>query len=421
MRISNGNVNTVSRTYSTSSPTPEKSKSVQSSNSGELAAIYEKSSYTDSTNENLSTYSAPRMALASSEEPPPVNPVYENWLQSLPQSQNQYIESVFRRLDEDRNGFNNDEVPELLNQHMEWLQSSLDDLATRLEQAEKDLLITSDEAAELWLDGENLINQLDVEIWSDVEDLIIANRILTIDARTTYTDWDKQLSYTGSNYLQNMESAIKNESGFISKDKLDQYLVELNKWVTARSDELASALSDAPTGIKTTLLENAQAKLNTLRQGYSNLIYQQVNNHNYPPKPPSADSLFTAGKQKFEFMVGNHKASLTVRLSNGQSSSSSFYVIDAMGNKKKVNITFDNADLQREFDKRYKESTFGKGDKALSLEKLNSILGSIKDSLLKISDTDMERLKSKLYGKTESTALDNKFTIFLAKLKLAVI
>lgn len=421
MRISNGNMNTVSRSYSTSSPAPEKSKLVESNQSGELAAIYEKSSATDSsTYENLSTYSAPRMAFAASEEPPPVKPVYDDWLQSLSQRRDQYIASVFTRLDEDRDGFNDDEVSELVEHQYNWLVSQEDDLASRLSEGVKNLLITSDEADQYMADGIKMLTQLDSELWSDVEDLIFANRVLTIDARITYTDWDKLLSNTGNSYLQSLETTIKNEPAFISDDKLNQYIDEMNKWATARSNELASALSEAPTGIKATLLENAQAKLKTLKQNYSDFIHQQVNKHNYPPKPPSADSLFTVGKQTFEFTIGNHKASLTLRLSPDQSSASSFYVVDANGTKKKVNIAFNNADLQREFDKRFKESSFGKGDKTLSLEKLNSMIRSIKDSFKTISDTDMERLRSKLYGKEESAALDKNFSKFLSKLQLAI-
>lgn len=420
MKITNWNVSTVSRSYSTSSPTPEKSTTGGSNSLGELAAIYEKSSYADSTYESLSTYSAPKMALATAEDPPPVYPVYDDWLASLSEGLDTHVRFVIMRIDEDPDGFKDEELPELIIPQMEWLDLLKEDLDKRLTQAINDETITFEEAVQLFQDGEDFLDQLDAELRSNIKILISDNQTATSNAHTTYSDWDKMLSNTGNSFLQNLEALIKGDQAFISEDTLKQYLGDLDSWVTARSDELATALSGAPPGIRETLLESSQTRLQTFKQTYSSYIHQQVYTHNYPPKPASADSLFTDGKQKFEFTVGNSKASLTLRLSSSQSSSSSFYVIDAKGIKKKVHITFDNANLQREFDKHFKESSFGKGDKTLSLEKLNSFIRSIKDSLKSISDTDMERLRSELYEKAESTTLDKKFSKFLAKLQLTV-
>lgn len=427
MRISNWNVYSLNRTYSTSYSTAEKSTLVESVPQSEIVAIYEKGNNTSSTYENLYTYSPPRMTLSSTAETSAtatdLPTTYTNWTDALNLSSDDYIDSVFTRIDQDRDGITDSEIPELLGQHYQWLEERFFELNASLDQGIADGLFTSEEALPYRDQGHELLAQLDESLWLSIENLLVAHRASTTDARNAYSNWDQSLTDLGNDYIRNLEMNIKDQSGFITDEQLNQYLQQLDQWITARSNQLSVSLDEAlaSTGIKDSLMDSSQTKLDIVKQRYTDFINQQVTKHNYPPKPPSPDSLFTTGKQKFEFTVGSQKASLTLRLSAGQTSSSSFYVVDAKGTKKKVMITFDNAELQREFDKRFKQSSLSKGDKTFSLEKLNSFLSSVKDSIKSISDTDLDRLKSKLYGKEESDILDKKMKKFFATLKATLL
>lgn len=433
MRIYSGYTSAITQSYSTYTSTSKTSTSVESaSTQQELVAVYEKGS--DSTSDTAASflYSPPRTTLASVSStgfvPTSTVPseVHQEWQTYLTQASNDYLDQIFMRIDQDRDGISSLEISQLQDEHQRWIQ----DMIYQVRGAFSSFLIepgspTYQEAQGLldqnisWLDDQGNLKDI---LWQGISDFIGEHREAAAAARGFYTDFEQAYTADSLDFMKEIESRIVNEQGFITDERLNQYLNDLDNWLSNNpADFLWQALNGSPTGIKVTLMETFQSKIQSLSKQYGDMIRQQVNARNYPPKKPNPEDLFHYGRHSFEINVGTHKGQLKIQDATSQSDKSTFYVVDAKGVKKKVSLKFDNADLQAEFDKLFKKSTFGKGDKTISLEKLNKLLGKVKDGLKTISDTDLERLASELHSKEESEKLNKHVNEFLAIMKRALV
>lgn len=413
---------------STSYSTPKTNINAASTSKTELAAVYEKSSG-DFVEESflyspIQIASVSQQSTAAAEATNP-DAVYLDWINSMNAATDQYTDDVNRIIDQDRDGVFNQDILRLFQQHLSWLDEQEARLRLSLYEAtgirpEDQDLPENPTAAILARARKDVLEPLDVNLWNGIEQLIAINQANTLDATANYSQWNRNTSSMSNDYFQRIQESIKSLPYAISDTQLNRYLSDMESWVNDQLSGLTNSIGFASSGVKNTLTESGQAALVNLKARLTDMIRQEVYQKNNPPKPPAPDSLFQSGRQKFEFTVGEHKGSLTVGTSSRQSDKSSFYVVDAKGNRKKVTITFDNADLQSLFDKFFEKSV-GSGQKTVSLEKLNKLLDKIKNSVKAISDTDMERLKSKLFGKEEAEYLDQHMRDFFTVLKRTLI
>ncbi|MGD8191918.1 hypothetical protein ACQCN2_18275 [Brevibacillus ginsengisoli] len=413
---------TITRSYSTFTKSPQTSTTVESAlTQQEVVAVYEKGSDSASSTPTSYLYSRPQATLATtstngfiptSTVPSEIN---TEWLEYLGQATKEYIGSIVDRIDQDRDGITEQEVAQLRDQHYQWLADRFSEINDAFTSALLDPA-TFDEANTYIKQDYQLMfgaKGIGTSLWQGIDTLIRDNRSANVAAKSFYADFEKAFTADSEDYMKEIENSIHDEQGFITDEKVNRYVTDMNNWLNSPLDFLSRSLDGLPSGIKDTLMETFQNKIKSLGKRYSDMIHQQVNVRNYPPKKTNPEDLFHYGKHPFEINVGTYKGKLMIQDATSHDDKSAFYLVDAKGVKKKVSIKFDNADLQSEFDKLFKKSTLGKGDKTISLEKLNKLLDKVKDGLKSISDTDLKRLASKLHGKEESEKLNKHVDDFL--------
>lgn len=255
-----------------------------------------------------------------------------------------------------------------------------------------------------------------------------SNGIPVLIAVQEFMDWRKELREDSKDYVDSFEDSLTDQQGTITDEQKEQMRSQLNLWLTDQRDDLTERLEDLPNGIAEKIIKLADKGLEKLGDRMWGAMEEAINRHNAsippidppPVNPPPVNpgvpqfptgSVFSPGTIRIEVTAGSSKVTLTLQETN-RSKNTMFYVMDALGNRKAVNVSFNDTRLQSEFERQFKQSSmYGK---TVSLEKFNRFVKKVKESLLEITDTDLERLKSKLFGKEETTKLNNKIKDFIS-------
>jgi hypothetical protein len=348
--------------------------------------------------------------------------IYNDWNQSLRELTNGYLDSLRERLN-DLGAVVDDEQKQQMEAHLyRWIGEQREQLENSLSELPygivKKFLKTADQSLENVTDS----------MWGSIEEMITRHNGAIRRAEELYGDWNQLLGGQARDYFDAFQENLRKFPGAIGDEQKRQMYQGMTDWLTRQRHSLKELLNGSPDGILRVLLERADEHLDNLRDHLWSRMEEEIRKHNLsvPPSPPPvqvpfpADAVFRPGRIKIEVTEGNRKAILLLNdpssLTRGQTM---FYVVDALGNKKAVSITFNDARLQEEFTKRFKSSSmYGK---TVSLEKFNRFLDKLKSALKETIAVDLERLRSQIFEKDEASRLDvmvKNFAHLLGKMKL---
>jgi hypothetical protein len=260
-----------------------------------------------------------------------------------------------------------------------------------------------------------------------------------------YIKWTKELREESREFLQSFKDDLQSIEGRITDEQKRAMRQQLDHWLTEQRNDLAEQVDGMPRRFAEQIMKQADWRLDKLGEKMWDKMEKMIDRHNgaLPPVDPPpidpppvdpppvtpppithppiitpnlpglpADGIFKPGTIQLDVTKGAKRATLTLRdLSADRKGTALFYVMDAVGNRKAVSVTFNDSRLQSEFERRFRESSmYGK---TVSLEKFNRFIRRLKASLEEITDTDLERLRSRLFEKEESAKLDNKIRRFI--------
>lgn len=350
--------------------------------------------------------------------------IYDGWNQSLSDLAEDYLDSLQTSLDDLGTVVDDEQRLQMEEQLYQWLgeqreqlESSLSDLPHGIA---KKYLYQADQALETVTDS----------MWGSIEEMISRHNGAVQTAEQLYSEWNESLGGLSDNFFDAFKENLSKLAGAVSDEQKQMMYQGLTDWLTLQGENLEELLKDSPNGILKLLLERSDETLNELSERLWSKMEEEIRKHNLsippvnlPPVqvPVPADSVFRPGGTiRIEVTQGDRKALLFLRDSSSLTRDKTmFYVVDALGNKKAVSVTFNDARLQAEFNKRFKASSmYGK---TVSLEKFNRFVEKLKSSLKEINEVDLERLRSKIFGKEEESRVDvlvKNFSELLAKMKM---
>ncbi len=259
-----------------------------------------------------------------------------------------------------------------------------------------------------------------------------SNRSHPEQAWETFYEWNHSLFAAAGRYTNGVSEQLEHETEILSELEITKLRDHLHGWLKEQVNLLAEGLKQAPPGIAKKIMEAADANLRSIRERLWNEVLQATRQYNLtlPQVPPvqslpnpsrthyPSGSLFDSSlrNERFEVGLGLNKAVLSFRNSSSvKKEDSLFYVVDALGRKKAVTLTFFDSRLEKDFKERFSKSSL-KGAE-VSLEKFMQFLRSLKRSISNISEVELQRLKSKIYGEQETKKLDAAVADFVALLK----
>lgn len=392
-----------------------------------LAAIYEKQvSWSSGQEQSLLGLYTRSQAAANVSRTSEAWETFFEWNLSLYDAAGSYTKSVAESLDQEAEVLGDQEIGQLWEQLYAWLgeQHSL---------LEKDLVDAPPGIADKIMEA--ALVELGIYgyfMWKDIRESVAAHNEAIPAAWEQYRQWSDQVNKQSEAYMQSFHEQLDKMTGPVTDGQMSRMNEQLEEWIHQQRNQLQQGLSARPEGVVGKIMETADEYLQSLRdQLWSGIQTAIKDYHNSLPIPtpttPPANvprpqyptgSLFGSQQrnERFEVGTGLHRVVLALRsTSSVKKADTLFYVVDALGHKKAVTMTFADSRMQKEFEERFAKSSL-RGTE-VTWEKFQRFLRSLKSSMRAFSDVEMQRLKSKIYGEQEKEKLDRIVNDFLLVIK----
>jgi ElaB/YqjD/DUF883 family membrane-anchored ribosome-binding protein len=408
-----------------------------------LVAVYEKRRESRETTSEKQVYKHPLLSGSLQINGEAVRRLMD-WRKSLVTDSREYVEAFEAELKARQKPVTAEQLQHIRQQLGRWLDDQRQDATAQLERLPDGIAKGLREMIDRGLD------RLSDRMWTDMLAIVQQHNERVQHSRgrsipkhvaiVEYVDWRKEVRSASAEFLEAFENSMRT-MGRVTDEQKKEMRQQLGEWLGDKRSDLTERLEVLPRGIVKRIMKWADRSLKLLQERMWQTMEEAVRRHNasIPPVDPPpidpppigqtpvtlppalkpnlpglpADGLFITGTIRLEITRGKLLSTLNLQdLSAARGKKAIFYVADTAGNRKAVTLSFSDLRLQNEVEKRFKQSAmYGK---TVSLEKFNRFVQRLKSSLEDITETDLERLRSRLYGKEENAKLDTHIRTFIS-------
>jgi len=370
-----------------------------------------------------------------------------DWRKSSGTDSRAYVENFEAEMKTRREPVTTEQLQQIRQQLVRWLDEQREDAARQLERLPEGV------AKGLRAIFDCGMERLTDRMWADLLEIVQEHNKRLQNGGShahprraavgAYVEWSKETDVAAQAYLETFADRLRT-MGKITDEQEQTMRQQLRDWLGVRRSELTERLEETPKGIAKRIMKWADRSLTSLQERMWDTMAEAIGRHNQslpPATPPPVeqppitppvgmppvtpppvlqphlpglppDGRYRPGSIRLEITRGHVKSTLTLQdVSSDREKKAIFYVTDAAGYRKAVTVSFSDQRLQNEFDKRFRQSSmYGK---TVSLEKFNRFVQRLKSSLEDITETDLTRLRSRLYGKEENARLETHIRTFI--------